>query len=134
MMCGGAAGLPRLARTVPRGDPARGTAHDFNDAAGAVVGGHAADVDADFHDRGGGVLDHRAIARAAIGVRQVVVDGLGHADHAHFVAALDGFLVDLVGGVLGIVAADVKEIADVVRLEDLERAGPCPWRPSPASS
>ena len=54
-------------------------------------------------------------------MRQVVVNGLGHADDAHFVAALDGLLVDLVRGVLGIVAADVKEVADVVGLEHLEQ-------------
>ena len=67
-------------------------------------------------------LTDRTVARAVVGVRQVVVNGLGHADDAHFVTALDGLLVDFMGGVLGIIAADVKEIADVVRLEDLEQA------------
>jgi hypothetical protein len=88
----------------------------------AVVGGHAADVGGDFHDGAGVVLGDGAEAGAMIGVRQIVVDGLGDADDAHFVAAPDGFVMNLVGGVLGIIAAGVKEIADVVGLEDLEKA------------
>ena len=119
--------MRRVGRVAPLGqdgaggDPARRAAHHLDDAAGAVVGGHAADVQADLHDGGGVVLDDRAVARAVVGVGQVVVNGLGHADDAHVVAALDGFLVDLVGGVLGVVAADVEEVADVVGLEHLEQ-------------
>ena len=56
-----------------------------------------------------------------IGVRQVVVDRLGHANDTHFVTALDGFLVNLVGCVLGIVAARVEEVTNVVRLKNLEQ-------------
>src|SRR5260370_39026463 len=84
------------------GDPTGGASHDFNDAAGAVVGGHAGHINADLHHGGGVVFDDRAVARAIVGVRQVVVDGLGHADDAHLVGALDGFLVDFMGGILRI--------------------------------
>ena len=114
-------GVAALGQDGAGGDPAGGAAHDLDDAAGAVVGGHAGDVDADFHDGGGVVLDDGAVAGAVVGVRQIVVDGLGHADDAQVVAALDGLLVDLVRGVLRIVAADVEEIADVVGLEHLEQ-------------
>ena len=103
------------------GDPARRAAHHLDDAAGAVVGGHAAHVHADFRDGGGVVLDDRAVAGAVVRVGQVVVNGLGHADDAQRVVALDGLLVDLVRGVLRVVAADVSEVADVVGLEDLEQ-------------
>jgi hypothetical protein len=56
-----------------------------------------------------------------IGVRQIVVDGVGDADHAHVPCTGLGLLVSLVGGVLGVVAAGVEEVADVVGLEDLEQ-------------
>ena len=57
-----------------------------------------------------------------VGVRQVVVDGLGHTVDAQFVAAFDGLVMHLMGGVLGIVAADVEKVADVVGGEDFEEA------------
>ena len=104
------------------GNPTRRPAHDFNETARAVISGHAFYIGGDFHDGGAAVFDGGTVAGAVVGVRQVVVNRLGDADDAHFVAALDGLLVDFMGGVLGIVAADVKEIADVVRLEDLEEA------------
>ena len=96
-------------------------AHDFDDAAGAVIRRHAGDIEANFDDSRGVVLDHRAVAGAVVGVRQIVIDGLGHADHPHFVVAFDGFLMNFVGRVLRIVAADVKEIADVVGLKNFEQ-------------
>src|SRR5206468_2453996 len=55
-------------------DPARLPAHDFDDAAGTLFGGHAADVGGDLHDGGGGVLDDRAVTGAMIGMGQVIVD------------------------------------------------------------
>ena len=58
----------------------------------------------------------------AVGVRQVVVDGLRHADADDLVAELITDLRHLVSGVHGIVAAVVEEVADVVRLEDLDEA------------
>ena len=61
-----------------------------------------------------------AVARAVVGDGQVVVDRLRHADDAQLIALLLGQLRDLVGRVLGVVAADVEEIADVVGLEDLQ--------------
>ena len=104
------------------GDPAGAAAHHFDDAASAVVGGHAADVHGDFHDGAGVVFGDGAETGAMVGVGQIVINGFGHADDAHVVAALDGFEMDFVGGVLGVVAAGVKEEADVVGLEYLEKA------------
>lgn len=56
-----------------------------------------------------------------IGVRQIIINGFGHADHAHLEAAPDRLQVDFVGGVLRVVAPRVKEEADVMRLENLEQ-------------
>ena len=55
-----------------------------------------------------------------VGVRQVVVDGFGHTDDAQVVASIKGLLVDFVRRVLGIVSAQVKEVADFVRPKNLE--------------
>ena len=81
-------------------DPAGGAAHDFDDAARAVISGHGTDIEADFHHRGRVVLDHRTVARAVVGDRKVVVDGLGHTHHAQVVAALHRLQMDFVRGVL----------------------------------
>ena len=35
-----------------------------------------------------------------VGVGEIVINGFGHAHDAHFVPALDGLLVDFMGGVL----------------------------------
>ncbi len=103
------------------GEPAGGAAHDLDDAAGAVIGGHAGDVLRGLHHRRGVVLDRAAVARRVVGVWQVVVDCFRHADAAQRVAAFLGLEMHLVVGVLRVVAAGVKEIANVVRLEDLEQ-------------
>src|SRR5439155_560510 len=104
------------------GDPPCPAAHDLDDATGAVVRDHAADVRGDFHHGRRIVFDDRAVAGAMVGVWQVVVDGFGNADHAHFKAAFDGLVVNLVRGILRIVAAGVKEVADIVRLKNLKEA------------
>src|SRR5436309_12696195 len=104
------------------GDPPCPTAHDLDDATGAVVRGHAADARGDFHHGRRIVFDDRAVAGAMVGVWQVVVDGFGNADHAHFKAAFDGLVVNLVRGILRVVAAGVKEVADSVRLKNLKEA------------
>src|SRR4051812_20230955 len=57
-----------------------------------------------------------------VGVRKVIIDCFGHAHHTHFVAAFDRALVNLVGGILGVVSPGVKEITDVMGLKDLEQA------------
>jgi hypothetical protein len=66
-----------------RRDPAGGTAHHLDDAARAVIRGHRADIKADFHDRGGVELDHRAVTRAVIRMRQIIINRLRHTDDAH---------------------------------------------------
>jgi hypothetical protein len=106
---------------VRGGEPAGVAAHDLEDgdevvlAHGSVVQGHLADGQSD-------VLGDGTEAGAVVGQREVVIDGLGHADDAELIAALLGEGVDLGGGVLGIVAADVVEVTDVVGFEDLEDA------------
>ena len=114
-------GIALLGQDGSGSDPAGGPAHDFDDAAGAVIGGHGTDIEADFHHGGRVVLDHRAVSRAVVGGRQVVVDGLGHTHHAHVITALHRLQMDFVSGILGIVAARVEKIADVVGGEDLEK-------------
>ena len=68
------------------------------------------------------VFRHRAEAGAAVGVRQVVVDRLRHADAGDRIAHRRADLRDLQGGVHRVVAAVVEEIADVVRPEDFDQA------------
>ena len=55
-------------------------------------------------------------------MRQVVVDGLRHADAGDRVAERGADLRDLERGVHRIVAAVVEEVADVVRAEHLDQA------------
>ena len=62
-------------------------------------------------------------ARAVVGDRQVIVDGLGDADDPQLIAGLAGQLVDLVAGVHGVVAAVVEKVADVELLEALQHRG-----------
>src|SRR5258706_16013320 len=54
-------------------------------------------------------------------VRQIIIDGLWHTDNAQFVTAGDGLLMNLMGSVLGIIAARVEKITNVVGREDLEQ-------------
>ena len=57
-----------------------------------------------------------------VGAHQVVIDGLRHADDTHLVTLLLGELGNLVGRILRVVAARVKEVADVVGFEHLKHA------------
>src|SRR5207248_935043 len=86
-----------------------------------IVGGHAADVGGHFDDSGGIVFDGRAIAGATVGVGKIVINGLGDTDHPQFIVPLGRLFMDFVGRILRVVAADVEEIADVVRLKDLKQ-------------
>ncbi len=58
----------------------------------------------------------------AVGDRQIVVHGLGHVYRLDRIAQRLGQLRHLQAGVGGIAAAVVEEVADVVRLEDLDQA------------
>ena len=83
--------------------------------------GHRGDIKRGLERRDRDILRDRAETRAAIGVGQVVVDRLGHADAGDRVAELLAHLRDLVRGVHRVVAAVVEEVADVVGLEDLDQ-------------
>ena len=52
-----------------------------------------------------------------VGAGQVVIDGFADADADHFIAMFAGVFDDAVDGVHRVVAADHKEIADVVFLK-----------------
>src|SRR5262249_57014358 len=97
---------------------ARVPAHRLGDRH-RIEGVHRFGVAAGFHDAGREVLGHAAIAGAMVGADQIVVDRLGHADHAHFVTFTLSEAIDLVGGIHGVVAADVEEIADIVGGKDV---------------
>src|SRR4029434_942770 len=84
-------------------DPSSGSPHHFDDAARAVIGGHAADVDAELHHCRGSIFDNGPISGATIRVGQIVIDGFGHTDYAEIIAAFSCFLMNLVGSVLRIV-------------------------------
>ena len=100
--------------------PAGVSAHALDNGNHALVVNVA--VAGDFHDRGGDVLRCGGKAGAVIGAEQVVVDGLGNAEHAALVADLLHVAVDLVAGIHRVVAAVIEEIADVVFFENLENA------------
>ena len=103
------------------GDPAGGAAHDLDDG-DEVALAHGFVVTSEFAHGGGEILDDRAVAGSVVGERKIVVDRLGHADDAELVALRSRELGNFVGRVLGIVAADVEKVADVVGLEDFEHA------------
>ncbi len=54
------------------------------------------------------------VNQGALRVPQVVVNGLGHAHGLQVIAHFPGQAVHLVGGVHGVIPADVKEIANVM--------------------
>ncbi|MNT13149.1 hypothetical protein D3C72_1481080 [compost metagenome] len=105
-----------------RGQPAGVAAHRLvdEDAGGGL--GHGRHVQRRFAHGHGRVLGRRAEAGAGVGHRQVVVDGLGHADAGQVVAGAFCQLRYLQGGVGRVVAAVVEEPAHVVGAQDLQQA------------
>ena len=102
----GAAGDAR-----PRGDVAGVAAHDLDDHHPVVrLGGGVQPVDGL-----GGDLHRGVEAEGELGARQVVVDGLRHADDLH------AELVELVGHAEGVLAADGDEGVDA----EVARGWPC---------
>ena len=104
------------------GQPAGVAAHRLVDEHLGRGLGHRRHVQRAFAHRDRGVLRRRAEARAAVGDREVVVDGLGHADAGQRIAEFGGQLRDLERGVGRIVAAVVEEPAHVVGLEHGQQA------------
>ena len=99
------------------GEEAGVAAHDHAD----VHAGQGAVVQVGAGEGLAHELGRRAEARAVIGAAgQVVVDGLGHVHADEVVAGGLGLLVDDAAGIGRVVAAAVEEVADVVRLHDLE--------------
>ena len=89
-----------LARQTARGgDPARMAAHHLHHEHLGRGLGHRGDVERGLAHRDRDVLGDRAEARAAVGVRQVVVDGLRHADADERMAELIADLGHLVSAV-----------------------------------
>ena len=103
------------------GDPARVTAHDFQDEHLGGGGAHGGDVETGFTGGGGDVLGHAAEARRVVGDRQVVVHGLRHVDGLDRVAHGLGQLGDLQAGIGAVAATVVEEVTDVVGLEHLDQ-------------
>jgi hypothetical protein len=79
-------------------------------------------VEGSFQRGHGDVLGDRTETGAAVGDRQIVVDGLRHVDGLDRVAHGFGQLGHLEAGVGRIAAAVVEEVADVVGLEDFDQA------------
>ena len=102
------------------GDPPGVAAHELHDH---HVDGQGGGVKGQFQGGHRGVLGRAAEARTVVGDRQVIVDGLRNTDDPQLVPGLAGQLVDLVAGIHGVVAAIVKEIADVELLEALQHRG-----------
>ena len=110
----------QIAQAGRGGEPAGVPAHALHD--GDLADVIDAGVAADFHQGGRNVLRGGGKAGAVVRAIQVVVNGLGNADHAAFIVHLCAVAADFVAGVHGVVAAVVEEIADVVLLEDFENA------------
>ena len=116
----------RVARRLPgeaagRRDPAGVPAHHLEHEHLGGGARHGQHVERRLARRDCDVFGGGAESRAAVRHRQIVVDGLGHADADDGIAHLGTDLRHLVGGVHGIVAAVVEEVADVVRAEDLDQ-------------
>ena len=78
-MCGASAG-PFAGQPPRRGDPAGVPAHDLEDEHARRRARHRGDVERGLARRDGHVLRDGAEAGAGVGNRQIVVDGLRHAD------------------------------------------------------
>src|SRR6516165_10030072 len=100
-----------------RRDPAGVPPHDLQHEHARRGTGHRGDVERRLARGDRDVLGHRAEARAAIGVRQVVVDCLGYADAGDRKAERGAELRHLERGIHRVVAAVIEEVADVVRFE-----------------
>ncbi len=105
-----------------RGGPAGVPAHHFEDEHLGRGAAHAVQVVAGLADRDRRVLGHTAETGRAVGVRQVIVHGLGDMDRLDRIAQGLGQLADLGAGVGRVAAAVVKEVADVVGLEHFDQA------------
>jgi hypothetical protein len=105
-----------LAQGRGGGEKARMATHDNAN----IDAGQRRIVEIDAHERLGHIARSRGKARRVVVLDQIVVDGFRNVDAAQVVAGLARFIVDDANGVRGIVAAGVKEIADLVRPQDLE--------------
>ncbi len=115
--------LAGLAAREPRGrrDPAGVAAHHLEHehlGRGPSHGGHVERRLASGHRD---VLGHRAESRAAVGMRQIVVDRLRHPDTGDGIAERLADLRDLQGRIHRVVAAVVEEVADVVSAKNLDQ-------------
>ena len=104
------------------GDPARVTPHHFHHEHFGGGFRHRFHIQAGLHHRHRHIFGHRAETRAVIGDRQIVVDGLGNAHADDRIAQFVADLGNLVGGIGGIAAAVIKEIADIVGRQYLDQA------------
>ena len=104
------------------GDPAGVPAHDLEHEHLGGGARHRLHVERGLARRDGDVLGRGSETRAAVGERQIVVDGLGNPDAGDRVVQLHADFGHLVCGVHGVVAAVVEEIPDVMGAEHLDQA------------
>src|SRR6185437_5885775 len=102
-------------------DPAGMPTHDLEHKYLGRRSRHGGDIERRLASRYGDVLGDRPEPWAAVRVRQVVVDGLRHADAGDRIPQRLADLRDLEGRVHGVVAAVVEEITDVVGAENLDQ-------------
>src|SRR5438874_1595337 len=62
------------------------------------------------------------IEQGELGISQVVVDRLGNPGGDQVESTVLGQIAHLVGGILRVIAADVKEVADIMRFEYVDNA------------
>ena len=126
-MCG-ASPWTVSSESAGRRDPAGMPAHDLENEYLRRRLRHGQDVERGFLGRYGDILGDRTEARAVVRYRQIVVDGLRDTQALHGETHLAGDLRHLVGGIHGVVAAVVEEVADVMRAEHLDEASRTPAR------
>ncbi len=104
------------------GEPPRVAPHHLQDEGPPTGRGHGIEIQPHLPYRSGEILCSGAKTRAAIGVHDVVVDGLGHADHRQRVATIPGRGLNLPTGLHRAIAAVVEEETNVVGRQDRKQA------------
>ena len=77
----------------------------------------------DLADNGGHIFGGAAVSRRMVGVHQVVVNGLWHADETDVASDPGGIAGKLAHRIHGVVSSDVEEVADLLFCKLLEEPG-----------
>ena len=102
------------------GDPACIASHHFDDGNERRAKTHRLVIKCHFAHYCRDVLNDAPISRAVVGDRQIIVHRFRDPNRAQVISAFLREQVHLVGSILRVIAANIKEIANVVRLKHLQ--------------